>query len=80
MGKFLEVDAPKRIVYTWRWSTAPDSEETIVTVEFHERGTGTELVLRHDRFPTKDMRDHHEQGWKHCLDQLEAFINKETKR
>src|SRR5215208_5876959 len=71
VGTFLEIDAPKKLVYTWRWSNAPDSPETVVTVEFHERGAGTELVLRHDRFPTVEMRNHHEQGWTHCLVQLE---------
>jgi uncharacterized protein YndB with AHSA1/START domain len=79
-GKFLEVDAPKRLVYTFRWSTEAESAETIVTIDFQERSGGTEIVLRHDRFPTKEARNEHEQGWKRCLDQLAEFISKEKKR
>jgi uncharacterized protein YndB with AHSA1/START domain len=80
VGTFLEIDPPRKLVYTWRWSSASESEDTIVTVEFHERGGGTELIIRHDRFASKDMRNQHEQGWQHCLVQLEEFINKEEKK
>jgi uncharacterized protein YndB with AHSA1/START domain len=79
-GKFLEIDTPQRLVYTFRWSGQPDSEETIVTVEFQERGGGTEVVVRHDRFTSKEARNEHEQGWKRCLEQLAEFISKEEKR
>jgi uncharacterized protein YndB with AHSA1/START domain len=77
-GVFLEVDPPRRLVYTWRWSSAPESKgDTVVTIEFQDRSGGTEVVLRHDRFPDTNMRNEHEKGWTHCLAQLEEFINKE---
>ncbi len=78
-GKFEEVDPPRRLVYTWLWSGAPDSKTTRVTIDFHDRNGKTEVVLRHDRFTDVDMRNQHEQGWTHCFDQLAEFLKKEKK-
>ncbi len=44
--------------------------ETRVTVEFRDRGAATEVVLTHDRFPTRAERDKHETGWTGCLEKL----------
>ena len=80
-GKFIEIDAPRRLVCTWRWSGAPETmDDTVITIEFHDRGASTEVVLRHDRFPDANMRNQHEQGWTLCLAQLETLINKEEKK
>jgi uncharacterized protein YndB with AHSA1/START domain len=80
-GRFIEIDAPRRLVCTWRWSSAPETkDDTVITIEFQDRGGSTEVVLRHDRFPDVNMRNQHEQGWTHCLAQLEDFINKEEKK
>jgi len=35
------VEPPKRLVYTWRWENEPDAPETLVTVEFRDRGVST---------------------------------------
>lgn len=69
-GVYREVDPPTRLVYTWRWDTDPPSAETLVTVTFVDRGAQTEVVLRHERFPTTDARTRHEQGWHGCLGKL----------
>ena len=79
-GKFVEIDPPRRLVCTWRWSSAPESMETILTVEFQDRGGGTEVVIRHERFPDVNMRNEHEQGWSHCLDQLAKFLKKKEEQ
>ena len=51
VGVYREVDPPKKLVYTWAWETSPEMGETLVTVEFLERGRATEVVLKHELFP-----------------------------
>lgn len=69
-GVYREVDPPSRLVYTWRWETDGPEDETLVTVEFKDRGQTTEVVLRHERFRTADQRARHETGWTGCLAKL----------
>lgn len=65
-----------RRCYTWRWEqTQMDSMgETLVTVEFRDRGAATEVALTHDLFPDTALRDRHIGGWSACLDQLTALL------
>jgi hypothetical protein len=43
-GEYLAIEPPSLLSFTWI-SKATDHKPTVVTIEFHERGTGTELVL-----------------------------------
>ncbi len=70
-GAFLEVRAPERLVYTWVWEgEGGDAGDTLVTVEFRDRGDQTEVLVRHERFADGSVRDGHAQGWADCLDRL----------
>ena len=60
-GSYREIDPPNRLVYTWKWDT--DLIYTVVTVEFHDLGNATEVVLRHDGLVTPNSRADHERGW-----------------
>jgi uncharacterized protein YndB with AHSA1/START domain len=74
-GEYREVTPPERLVYTFRWELASmDVGETLVTVDFRDRGEATEIVLRHERFPTAEARDNHRMGWTGTLDHLEKTI------
>jgi uncharacterized protein YndB with AHSA1/START domain len=73
-GTFREVDAPRRLVYTWQWDG--ETATTLVTVELHERDGGTELVLTHTPFDNEEERANHHQGWDDCIDRIEAFLLK----
>lgn len=68
-GTFIEVHVPERLLYTWAWEGAA-GDETLVTVEFHDRGAQTEVLVRHERFVDGNARDEHAQGWADCLDRL----------
>lgn len=76
-GEFREILPPERVSYTWVWLPPNDNAavDTLVTVEFHEQGNQTELVLTHTRFADQEMRGHHEQGWNGCLDCLAAYLD-----
>jgi uncharacterized protein YndB with AHSA1/START domain len=78
-GRFEEVNAPERLVYTWRVSIVP-GEATLVTVEFREHPEGTEVAVRHDRFADPAVRDMHAQGWEACLEKLAALFEGQVAR
>ncbi len=74
-GVYREVDAPRRLVYTWTWETEPDVVDTVVTVEFNDVGNGaTEVVIRHDGLGTAKQRESHGQGWTGILEKLASYL------
>ncbi len=73
-GTYREVRRPERLVYTWQWEAEPELGATLVTVEFHDRGGSTEIVLTHELFPTEKARQEHEQGWSGGLDNLGKIL------
>ena len=60
-GEYLAIEPPSLLSFSWI-SRATDYQPTVVTIEFHERGTGTELVLTHRRLAPKAV-EAHRQGW-----------------
>ncbi len=78
---FRQVEPPAKLVFTWAWERLSASgekeeqqEETLVTVEFHERGDSTEVVLTHELFRTAEQRDRHSVGWNGCFDVLARIL------
>jgi uncharacterized protein YndB with AHSA1/START domain len=71
-GEFLEVDPPRRLVFSWGWdhdiSVAPGS--TRVEVTFTEEDGGTRVVLRHSGLPDAEQGSHHRAGWEVYLGRL----------
>jgi uncharacterized protein YndB with AHSA1/START domain len=78
VGEFREVVAPERLVYTWRWEAGvPDRRESLVTVEFHDLGERTELVLVHDNFAGPGPVDMYDAGWASGLRKLAVHLGSE---
>jgi uncharacterized protein YndB with AHSA1/START domain len=77
-GTYHEVEPPARLVYTWRWETGPaaDGSESLVTVEFHDHGERTELVLRHSDFPEAHGEAPYRMGWEGGLVKLEGLFDR----
>ena len=73
IGEYREVEPPSKLVYTWSWEDGT-VEDTLVTVEFRDLGSATEVTLTHDLFPTDEWRDKHSQGWTGCLGRLEKRL------
>lgn len=71
-GQYLEVDRPRRLVYTWGWA-APEYQippgSSRVEVELAPIEDGTLLRLRHAGLG-RDETDDHGKGWQHYLDRL----------
>ena len=68
-GTYREVRFPERLVFTWV-SNVRENQETLVTVEFLEKGASTEVVLTHERFASAASMARHQQGWASLLEQL----------
>jgi uncharacterized protein YndB with AHSA1/START domain len=71
-GEFVEVDPPRRLVFTWGWTndSAVSPGSTRVVVTLHAENGGTRVVLRHHGLPEDGQRDHHRKGWELYLDRL----------
>ena len=57
-GVYREVTPPEKLVFTWKWETAPDGSElvppeTLVTIEFFDRGESTDIRLTHETVPRR---------------------------
>lgn len=88
-GKYLEIVANKKIVFSWVWegtgncsegaseakSSDPVAVDSVVTVEFKDKNGGTEVVLTHERLPNTDQAERHTQGWTGCLENLAHFTS-----
>ena len=74
VGTYKEVQPPERLVYTWRWDTDwSDGHESLVTVEFIDKGDVTEVILNHDHFGPEG-EDPYRDGWEGGLDKLETAV------
>ena len=74
-GVYKEIVPNRKLVYTWAWESTPE-RESLVTVEFAPSGTGTEIVVTHQRFADTETRDKHQQGWNGCLDRLGRYLSR----
>lgn len=73
-GRYKEVNPPEKLVFTWRWQHIEGSPETLVTVEFHDLGGSTEILLTHSNFTNVEQRDKHNEGWTGCFALLEKYL------
>ena len=82
VGTYRDIRAPEKLVFTWAWeagggcggSETGEPIETLVTVEFYEKGPETEVMLTHELFPDTETRDKHNEGWTGCLARLTKVV------
>jgi len=71
-GEFVEVDAPRRVVFTWGWEAPGDATppgSSTVEVTLTPEGDGTRVHLRHSNLPV-EATDGHAEGWDQFLPTL----------
>lgn len=71
-GDYVEVDPPRRVVFTWGWEElmpAVPPGSTMVEVDLEPDGDGTLVRLTHRGLPA-EAQPQHSQGWKHYLARL----------
>jgi uncharacterized protein YndB with AHSA1/START domain len=75
-GEFVEVDPPRRLVFTWGWSEGGGGPELVppgsstVEIELAASGSGTTLQLVHRGLPSNEAARNHGEGWDHYLSRL----------
>lgn len=75
LGEYREVVPPEKLVHTCRFEFPDfDEAETLVTVEFLERGQQTLLIITQQGYRHAVHRDNHQQGWPGFVDQLEGLL------
>jgi uncharacterized protein YndB with AHSA1/START domain len=75
-GEFVELDPPRRLVFTWGWEPGPDGPNPVppgtstIEIELIPEGDGTTLRFVHRDLPTTKTAESHAHGWDHYLDRL----------
>ena len=72
-GEFVEVDPPRRAVFTWGHEEAERglrAGSTTVEFDLDPHDGGTRVRLRHSGLPNEHERGRHDEGWDHYLPRL----------
>jgi uncharacterized protein YndB with AHSA1/START domain len=72
-GAFLEIESPRRVVFTWAWEApdgTPEVGASLVEVTLTPDGGGTLLRLVHSGVAERG-RERSAEGWDHYLARLE---------
>ena len=75
-GEFVEVDPPRRLVYTWGWEPGDKGDNAVppgsstVEIELTREGEGTMLRFVHRDLPSAEATQSHAHGWDHYLERL----------
>jgi uncharacterized protein YndB with AHSA1/START domain len=76
-GEFVELDPPRRLVYTWGWEKSGNEQSPVapgtstIEVELTPEGDGTRVHFLHRDLPSAAAAESHAQGWDHYLERLE---------
>jgi uncharacterized protein YndB with AHSA1/START domain len=73
VGTYLHVVPPEKLVFTWSGGATQDWE-TLVTLDFLDHGSVTEVVLTHERLDTPELRTLIEGGWPSLLNALASVL------
>ena len=74
-GEFLEIDAPSRLVYSFRWEEPdPDDRTTTVILSLRDVGEATEVSLVQGGFATDARLELHRNGWTDSFDKLGRLL------
>jgi len=73
-GKFLEIDSPNKLVFTWE---SPFSTQgSTVTISFTATDDHrTQIDLTHVKFKDEEARANHEGGWNRILEILDEVTS-----
>jgi uncharacterized protein YndB with AHSA1/START domain len=73
-GRYMELDPPRRVVFTWGWESGAlpvEPGSTTVTVDLEQSGEVTTVHLTHSGL-SDAMRPFHADGWRRFLARLQA--------
>ena len=72
VGEFVEVDPPRRLVFTWGWEPSGEGKSidvaarvSTIEIELEPSGEGTRSALHAPRPPQRGGGGSHAHGWDH---------------
>ncbi len=74
IGRYLEIDEPERLSFTWNWESGGLGTETVVRLSFIEQGPNTLMTLNQSLFDSVDLCVAHSEGWNASFDRLVALL------
>jgi uncharacterized protein YndB with AHSA1/START domain len=74
IGTYLQIVPPEKLVYTWSGGAAQDWE-TVVTLDFLDRGAVTEVILTHEGLREPERRARATSGWPSLFDALDSVLS-----
>jgi uncharacterized protein YndB with AHSA1/START domain len=75
-GRYLELDEPRRLSFTWNCSTWQPPANSVVTVTLTPHGDEqTLMTIQHAKLPP-DVLDSHQDGWALISKQLEGWLTR----
>jgi uncharacterized protein YndB with AHSA1/START domain len=78
-GLFLEIDKPRRLAMSWRWTHGGgDPGESHLSFDLRVIPEGTELTLTHAQLQTDATAESHTAGWNGALDKLERHFKQQA--
>jgi len=82
-GKYVEIEPPSRLVFTWAWHekddfASPRGQESIVTIQFKSVGERTEMIFTQAVFKDEETRAAHNRGWSESFDKLGDHLRRTT--
>jgi uncharacterized protein YndB with AHSA1/START domain len=78
-GRFLDVDPPSSLSYTFSWDEPhPDDRETVVRISLSAAGQATKVSLTQGEFATDERLELHRNGWTDAFEKLRALVVGET--
>lgn len=76
-GRYQLIDPPEKLIFNWAWEEdGIPGHQTTVTIEFHDRGDQTDLVLLQEGFESEESCDMHRQGWSSSLNCLDLIFTR----
>jgi uncharacterized protein YndB with AHSA1/START domain len=75
-GEVVELDPPRRLVYTWGWQPGDDGPNPVppgsstIEIVLAPAAGGTMLRFTHRHLPSPEAAESHAAGWDHYLPRL----------
>ena len=73
-GEYVEIDPPRRLVFTWTWDDDREQVQQLIEIEFEESDGVTTMRFTHNDLWNDEAVASHEEGWNAAFDNLARVV------